>query len=56
MDGSTPFRKSSMSDTIMGRSWGIHDGVLGKAFDHVTMYKFIGKNAGVCTFPDAKWG
>lgn len=55
MDGSTPFRLPQMAATILGRSWGIHDGVIGQAFDHVTMYKFIGKDAEVCTYPDAKW-
>jgi hypothetical protein len=55
MDGSTPFRKPHMMDSIVGRSWGIHDGVIGQAFDRVTMYKFLGKHAGVCTYPDAKW-
>lgn len=55
MDGSTPFRRPEMSNTILGRSWAIHDGVIGQAFDRVTMYKFINKHAGVCTYPDANW-
>jgi hypothetical protein len=55
LDGSSPFRIPEMASSIRGRSWAIHDGVLGEAFDHVTMYKSIGRIAGVDTFPGGKW-
>jgi hypothetical protein len=55
LDGSTPFRVPGMAQTVRGRSWAIHDGVLGEPFTDVHMYKSIGKPAGVNTFPDGKW-
>ncbi|TET98272.1 MAG: hypothetical protein E3J30_07235 [Anaerolineales bacterium] len=55
LDDSTPFRKSSFYRSIRGRSWAIHDCILGEPYSDVTMYKKIGKNAGLNTFPDAKW-
>jgi hypothetical protein len=55
MDGSTPFRQPGMESTIRGRSWAVHDGILGAPFSNVTMYKHVGTHAGVATFPDAMW-
>jgi len=55
MDGSTPFRKPEMAGSILGRSWAIHDGVLGEPFTAVTMYKRVGKTAGVDTYPSGEW-
>jgi len=55
LDGSTPFRVRGMEQTVRGRSWAIHDGVLNEPFTDVHMYKNIGKPAGVNTFPDWKW-
>ena len=55
LDGSTPFRQPGMEKTVRGRSWAIHDGILGEPFDGVRMYKRVGHHAGVCTFPDAIW-
>jgi len=55
LDGSTPFREASMGDSIRGRSWAIHDGILGQPFTAVTMYKRVGKSAGVSTFRDGVW-
>lgn len=55
MDGSTPFRKPEMAGTVRGRSWAIHDGVLGEPYTGVRMYKRVGVHAGVCTFPNAAW-
>ena len=52
---STPFRKSSFAQSIRGRSWAIHDCILEEPYTDVTMYKKIGKNAGLSTFPDANW-
>ncbi len=57
LDGSTPFRRPGAETTVRGRSWAIHDGVLGEPFGSigVMMYKRVGIHAGVCTFPNAAW-
>lgn len=54
-DGSTPFRQPDSWRTIRGRSWAIHDGILGEPFGDFRMYKQTGKEAGVNTFPDGTW-
>lgn len=50
-----PFRPLNAWQTIRGRSWAIHDGILGHSFTGFQMYKRIGINAGISTFPDALW-
>jgi hypothetical protein len=50
-DGSTPFRQPNAWRTIRGRSWAIHDGILGDPWHGVRMYKRVGRHAGVDTFP-----
>ncbi len=55
LDGSTPFRHPDAWRTISGRSWAIHDGILDRPFAGVQMYKRVGVDACVCTFPDASW-
>lgn len=50
-DGSTPFRQPDAWRTIRGRSWAIHDGILGDPWHGVRMYKRVGRHAGVNTFP-----
>ncbi|MFC2023232.1 hypothetical protein ACFLT5_00675 [Chloroflexota bacterium] len=52
LDGSTPFRQPDAWLTARGRSWAIHDGVLGEPWHGINMVKFVGKKAGVETFPD----
>jgi hypothetical protein len=52
LDGSSPFRKPGMERTARGRSWAIHDGILDEPWDDVRIYKMIGENAGVDTFPE----
>jgi len=52
LDGSTPFRRRGMERTVLGRSWAIHDGILDEPWDGVRIYKTIGVNAGVDTFPN----
>ena len=54
LDGS-PFRSPNAVDSIRLRSWAIHDGILGEPFTNVTMYKRIGKLAGISTTADTKW-
>jgi hypothetical protein len=53
LDGSTPFRRPGAEQTIRGRSWAIQDGILGEPWASVRMYKRIGHDAGICTFPNA---
>ena len=55
LDGSTPFRQSNAGESIRRRSWAIHDGLLGEPFTNVTMYKRVGKSAGITTTPGCAW-
>ena len=55
LDGSTPFRRPGAGQTIRGRSWAIHDGILGESWGGVRMYKRVGKHAGICTVPGIKY-
>lgn len=55
LDGSTPFRSPQAASSVRLRSWAIHDGILGEPFNHVTMYKRVGKHAGVSTCPNCRW-
>jgi len=65
LDCSTPFRMPGMDKTVHGRSWAIHDGILDEPWDDLTVdkildepwedikiYKTVGVNAGVNTFPE----
>ena len=54
LDKNNPFRQPGSEDSIRLRSWAIHDGILGEKFTDVTMYKRIGKHAGIST-TDCKW-
>lgn len=51
LDGSTPFRRPGMERTVRGRSWAIHDGILDEPWDGVMIYKMVGVDAGIDTFP-----
>ncbi len=55
LDNSSPFRAPTAARSIRMRSWAIHDGILGEPFTNVTMYKRIGKSAGVSTCNDCVW-
>jgi hypothetical protein len=55
LDGSSPFRQPDMHQSIRGRSWAIHDGILNEPFTDVTMYKRVDHHAGINTFPEATW-
>ncbi len=55
LDGSSVFRQADAKTSIRLRSWAIHDGILGEPFTNVTMYKRIGKNAGVSTTEMCDW-
>lgn len=54
LDGSA-FRRKEAEHSIRLRSWAIHDGILGEPFTNVTMYKRVGKEAGVKTTGDVAW-
>ncbi|MBU0705420.1 MAG: hypothetical protein KKC18_16340, partial [Chloroflexi bacterium] len=55
LDGSTPFRRPAAESSVRGRSWAIHDGILGEPYSDVKMYKHVGVHSGVITFPAATW-
>lgn len=55
LNDTNPFRPKSAWNSIRGRAWAIHDGILGHPFTGFQMYKRIGKDAGVSSFPDAAW-
>lgn len=55
LDGSSLFRQPEACNSIRLRSWAIHDGILGKPYDKVTMYKQVGKSASVMTTPGCNW-
>ncbi len=50
-----PFRRPEAASSIRLRSWAIHDGILGEPFTNVTMYKQVGRSAGVNTCPEVRW-
>ena len=55
LDGSNLFRQPEAANSIRKRSWAIHDGLLGEPFTNVTMYKRVGKSAGITTTPNCVW-
>lgn len=55
LDGSNPFRARDAWKTIRGRAWAIHDGILDEPFGDIRMYKRIGYQAGINSFPDGEW-
>jgi len=55
LDDSSPFRSPSAATSIRKRSWAIHDGILGEPFTDVTMFKQVGKSAGLDTSSGCGW-
>jgi hypothetical protein len=58
LDGGSPCRRQDQANTVRGRAWAIHDGVLDAIdlrWDKIRMVKQIGRHAGVETFPDAQY-
>jgi hypothetical protein len=56
LDGSTSFRQPQQWQTVRGRAWAIHDGILeamGTNWDGLRMIKQVGRHAGVETFSGA---
>jgi hypothetical protein len=54
LDGASPFRMPGMEKTVIGRSWAIHDGIMGEPWEGVSIYKLVGVNAGVNTFTERR--
>jgi len=60
LDGSTPFRRPEFANTVKGRSWAIHDGVLTEIEDQVleegwaspAMYRMVENPRSMVTFPN----
>ena len=58
LDNSTPFRHPDQWNTVRGRAWAIHDGILeaiDNKWDDLRMIKQVGRDAGVNTFPNAEY-
>jgi len=55
LDGSSPFRQPDAAMGVRLRSWALHDGILGQMFSDVTMYKQVGKPAGIKTCIGCTW-
>ena len=51
LDSSTPFRRPDMERTARGRSWALHDGILGEPWKSPRMYKPVGKAVQISTAP-----
>ncbi len=50
-----PFRPLDAWESVRGRSWAIHDGILGHPYTGFQMYKRLGINAGIGTFSGLRW-
>ncbi|MBI2001663.1 MAG: GNAT family N-acetyltransferase [candidate division NC10 bacterium] len=55
LDGSTPFRMPDASATVRGRSWAIHDGILGEPWRVPRLYKILGRATALPTFADCPY-
>jgi hypothetical protein len=61
LNGDSPFRQPGFENTVRGRSWSIHDGVISEIDDGILeegwfspkMYLMVGKPREVGTFPGA---
>jgi hypothetical protein len=52
LDGSTPFRMPEAAGSVRGRSWAIHDGLLGEPWRVPRLYKIVGQAMAMPTFPN----
>jgi hypothetical protein len=58
LEESTPFRAQDQWNSVRGRAWAIHDGileVLDTRWDGLRMIKQVGRHAGAETFPGGKY-
>lgn len=55
LDGSSPFRQRGFEATARGRSWAIHDGVLGEPWDGIKMFRAPDAPTAATTFPGGRY-
>ncbi len=58
LDEGTPFRMQDQWNSVRGRAWAIHDGileVLNTRWDGLRMIKQVGRHAGANTFPSGDY-
>jgi len=55
LDGRSIFRPEGAWKSVRGRSWAIHDGILGHPFTGFQMFKRLGHHAEICTAPGLDW-
>jgi hypothetical protein len=55
LDSTSPFRRPELADSVRGRAWAIHDGILGEEWNRVRMVKRLGVDAKVDTCPGLPW-
>lgn len=55
LDGSTAFRRPEMANSVRGRSWAVHDGILGSEWTRVRMIRRLGYSGTVNTCPGVPW-
>lgn len=55
LDGTSPFRLPEAWRTVRGRSWAIQDGILREPWHGIKMYKRVGRQAGIDTFPGGSY-
>lgn len=55
LTGETPFRENWMADTVLGRSWAIHDGIMGSGWYAPEMYKAAGTKTKARRSPPVPW-
>jgi hypothetical protein len=51
LDDSSPFRRPGLEHTARGRSWAIHDGILGEPWQGVKMFRAPQALSRISTFP-----
>jgi len=62
LDNSTPFRRPEFADSVKGRSWAIHDGILSEVDAELleegwvspVMYRMVDQPRAMITFPDQR--
>jgi hypothetical protein len=55
LDGASPFRQPEQVHTVRGRSWAIHDGILGEPFTDVVMFRRVDQPSQENTFSGSSW-
>jgi hypothetical protein len=55
LDGSSPCRMPALADSVRGRAWAVHTGILDEPWDRVHMVKRLGVDAKIDTCPGLPW-